>query len=217
MRPPTSARSAVVLARRSGLRGSHAARDSADSFAAGRPAQRLQHPRGGRGAVALDLPFARHRKGRRRARTCPDASRWYPARDDDVRVVVDYAHTDDALKNLLETARPLAGGPRDHRLRVRRRSRSHEASADGRRGGAAERPGGRDVGQPALRDPDADHRRDQARHRDAAGSDEGSDRREGDADPTRSPIGGPPSSARFTRHGRAISWWSPARARESTR
>src|SRR6185295_8603834 len=29
------------------------------------------------------------------------------ATTDDVRVVVDYAHTDDALKNLLETSRPL--------------------------------------------------------------------------------------------------------------
>ena len=52
-------------------------------------------------------------------------------------VVVDYAHTDDALRNLTALAREFVTrdkgeGPSDHRLRLRRRSRSRQAAADGR-------------------------------------------------------------------------------------
>ena len=60
--------------------------------------------------MALDLPFNAIEQGVAALASCPDAFRSSPIRTDDVRVVVDYAHTDDALKNLLETARPLAPG-----------------------------------------------------------------------------------------------------------
>jgi UDP-N-acetylmuramoyl-L-alanyl-D-glutamate--2,6-diaminopimelate ligase len=61
-------------------------------------------------AIALGLPFDAIERG-------VQALDWVPGRfevvsgpKDEVTVVVDYAHTDDALRNLLETARPLARG-----------------------------------------------------------------------------------------------------------
>jgi UDP-N-acetylmuramoyl-L-alanyl-D-glutamate--2,6-diaminopimelate ligase len=78
-------------------------------------------------AVALDLPLRAVEEGIRAVREVPGRFQVVSSTEDDVRVVVDYAHTDDALKNLLETARPLAqarlitvfgcGGDRDRTKR----------------------------------------------------------------------------------------------------
>ena len=61
-------------------------------------------------ATALDLPFDAIERGVASLAHVPGRFQVVSGPDDDVRVVVDYAHTDDALKNLLETARPLASG-----------------------------------------------------------------------------------------------------------
>jgi UDP-N-acetylmuramoyl-L-alanyl-D-glutamate--2,6-diaminopimelate ligase len=61
-------------------------------------------------AMALDLPFSAIEQGIGRLSAVPGRFQLVSDPSDDVRVVVDYAHTDDALKNLLETARPLASG-----------------------------------------------------------------------------------------------------------
>ena len=61
-------------------------------------------------AMALDLPFDAIEKGVTALTHVPGRFEMVSRPDDDVRVVVDYAHTDDALRNLLETARPLAAG-----------------------------------------------------------------------------------------------------------
>ena len=78
-------------------------------------------------ATALDLPFAAIERGIAELTNVPGRFQIVSESRDDVRVVVDYAHTDDALKNLLETARPLAthrivtvfgcGGDRDRTKR----------------------------------------------------------------------------------------------------
>ena len=60
--------------------------------------------------VALDLPLPAIETGVANLHAVPGRLQLVSDSRDDVRVVVDYAHTDDALKNLLETARPLATG-----------------------------------------------------------------------------------------------------------
>jgi UDP-N-acetylmuramoyl-L-alanyl-D-glutamate--2,6-diaminopimelate ligase len=61
-------------------------------------------------AMALDLPFSAIESGIATVGHVPGRFQVVSAPGDSVKVIVDYAHTDDALKNLLETARPLAAG-----------------------------------------------------------------------------------------------------------
>jgi UDP-N-acetylmuramoyl-L-alanyl-D-glutamate--2,6-diaminopimelate ligase len=61
-------------------------------------------------ATALDLSFEAIERGVTAMTGVPGRFQLVSPPGDDVTVVVDYAHTDDALRNLLETARPLTRG-----------------------------------------------------------------------------------------------------------
>ena len=61
-------------------------------------------------ATALDVPFDAIERGLQALDGVPGRFQVVSDAKDEVTVVVDYAHTDDALRNLLETARPLARG-----------------------------------------------------------------------------------------------------------
>ncbi len=60
--------------------------------------------------AALSLPFSAIERGLASVESVPGRMEIVSGSDDDVGVVVDFAHTDDALKGLLDTARPLARG-----------------------------------------------------------------------------------------------------------
>jgi UDP-N-acetylmuramoyl-L-alanyl-D-glutamate--2,6-diaminopimelate ligase len=78
-------------------------------------------------ATALDLPLDAVERGIAGLSGVPGRFERVSSPGDDAAVIVDYAHTDDALRNLLETARPLAprrlitvfgaGGDRDRTKR----------------------------------------------------------------------------------------------------
>jgi UDP-N-acetylmuramoyl-L-alanyl-D-glutamate--2,6-diaminopimelate ligase len=61
-------------------------------------------------ATALDVPLDAIERGLQSLDGVPGRFQVVSGAKDEVTVVVDYAHTDDALRNLLETARPLANG-----------------------------------------------------------------------------------------------------------
>ena len=170
LRRPRSRRrapDALVLGRRGhSHERADARRPPGHRLAAGGRAQRAEPARGdrrGRGS--------RHGAGRhRRARSGSVVS--VPGRFERVEagqpflVVVDYAHTPDALERTLETARKLVAPRRPARggLRLRRRSGPRQAAPHGRHRRAARRPRLDHLRQSAERVARGDHRRHRGGH-----------------------------------------------------
>ena len=113
---------------------------------AGRAAQPREHSR--RGRAWRSAPGSRRRdvqEGIERVKRVP--GRMERIEDNGRLALVDYAHTDDALRRALEAARDPGQGPGHRRLRLRRRSGQGQAPADGPGGGRGRGPGG---GRPAT-------------------------------------------------------------------
>ena len=119
---------------------------------AGRPSQRLQHPRGGR------RPRPRSTCRSTRSSAASQSLDGVPGRFQVVSGAAGRSHGRRRLRahrrRAAQPARDGAAARRrtpDHGVRLRRRSRSHQAPADGRRRRPSERSDRHHVGQPAQR------------------------------------------------------------------
>ena len=102
-------------------------------------------------AVALDVSFQAIEEGVRALEAVPGRMEVVSSDADDITVLVDFAHTDAALRGLLETVRPPRSRQARHGVRLWRRPGRDETAAHGRGRRAAQRSGRPHVGQSAVR------------------------------------------------------------------
>ena len=96
-------------------------------------------------AQALDVPIDAIERGLAGLAGVPGRFEMVSGQADDIAVVVDYAHTDDALAESARNRQVAQPSPAGDGVRRRRRPRSDEAPLDGHGGCPAERPGRRDL------------------------------------------------------------------------
>ena len=105
----------------------------ADSVATGRPNQRIQHSGGDRRGAGCGNCERNDRSGNSQQLQSVPGRFQRVDMGQPFLVIVDFAHTDDALENLIKTARELnPKGPRHYVVWLRRRERPHQASGHGR-------------------------------------------------------------------------------------